>query len=265
MAALDPRAAFSLDGRVAVVTAAGAGIGRAIAQSFALAGARVFVADIDGEGAEETARLIGAAATPVQTDVTDAAAMEALAESARTVGPIGVWVNGVGVADLPLPIVDTSAAMFDRIFTVNVRSMFLACGIAARAMTASGGGSIINLSSGAGDGPVPGLGTYAMSKAAVNLLTQTLAAECGPSGVRVNGIAPGSVHTPEMENRLLAMQGRFDQSLLDAHLATIAAAAPLRRYGETSDIAMAALYLASDASRHVTGQTLRINGGTAMR
>lgn len=254
--------AFSLEGRVAVVTAAAHGIGRAVAQAFADAGARLLLADIDGEALEKTAHEIGGAAT-MQIDVVEPGALEALGEKADSLGPVKVWLNGVGFGDVNDTIVNTPVERLDRMFAINARSTYVGAVIAARLIAKAGGGSVINISSGAGEGPSPGLGTYAMCKAAVNSLTKTMAAECGPDKVRVNAIAPGLIHTPAIERRVRLTKGE-DPRLLEEHLASVAAKTPLGQYGLPNDIAMAALYLACDASRHVTGQIIRVNGGTVM-
>ena len=259
--------AFSLDGRVAVVTGAASGIGRGCALILAQAGAQIVLADIDMAGLAETQAQIAASggnAIVGRTDVSRRDDVEALAAFATGwAGRIDIWANVAGVLSAA-PIVDAGEAEFDRLVAVNLKGTYWGCAAAARAMTAQGSGSIVNISSAGADFPAPGLSIYAMTKAAVNMLTRTLAHEVGPHGVRANAIAPGFIDTPMVAYRWQRPDGGIDEAKRAEILKLRAAGSVLGVTGEPGDIGYAMLYLASDASRFVTGQVLRPNGGVAM-
>lgn len=262
----NPMAAFSLAGRGAVVVGAGTGIGRQAAITFAQAGARVTVADIDPAALEETAQLVRShcgTVDAVRIDVTDREAVQQLADRAAGRTGVDVWANVAGVISAS-NVADTTVQEFDRIVSVNMKGVYWGCASAARVMTAQGRGSIINISSTGADSPGPGLSVYAMTKAAVNMLTRTLAHEVGPSGVRVNAVAPGFIDTPMVAYRFATADGDVDEARKQEVFAARAAVTVLKRIGQPIDIALAMLYLASDASSFMTGQILRPNGGMAM-
>jgi 3-oxoacyl-[acyl-carrier protein] reductase len=253
----DPRAIFDLTDRVAVVTGAGRGIGAAT----------VVCADRDGPAVEETAAAINAtdaAATAAVLDVTRQADVDALLHDVVTEhGRLDVMANVAGIIDDRL-VVDTSEDDLDRILAVNLKGVFFGCQAAARIMVEQQSGSIINLSSGAIDAPREALAGYAMTKAAVAQLTKTLALELGPTGVRVNALAPGIILTPMIARHFTNSDGTTDEARKEAALAPVVATTPLRRIGAPEDVAFAVWYLASDASSFMTGQILRPNGGVAM-
>ncbi|OLT11377.1 3-oxoacyl-ACP reductase [Actinomadura sp. CNU-125] len=259
--------AFDLTGRTAVVTGAAGGIGRRTCVVLAQAGADVVLTDLDEPGLAETAdavRDLGRTATVVPADVTDRTAVDALARTALDAhGRIDVWANVAGVIRYGT-VVDTREADLDLIFDINVKGTYWGCAAAARAMTPRGSGSIINVASTGMDSASPGISCYAMSKAAVATLTRTLAAEAGPHGVRVNTVAPGWVPTGMTARYWTNDDGTVDEAKREQIYADRASHAPLGTIGEPSDIAWAILYLAADASRFVTGQTLRANGGVSM-
>ena len=245
---------FRVDGKVAVVTGAASGIGRASAVALAEAGATVVCADLDEAGLKETAAQIGGAVTTLRTDVSREADVAALVGHAvDTHGRIDVMANVAGII-VNNRIVDTTEDELDRVLSVNLKGVFFGTKAALAAMT--NGGSIVNMASAAIDTPAPGLVSYAMSKAAVTMLTRTAAQEGGKAGVRVNAIAPGYVVTP------MTKRGGEEQAAAVAE--QMKRIAPLRTVGEPEDIADAVVFLASDASRYMTGQILRPNGGAAM-
>lgn len=262
-----PRDAFDLSGRVAVVTGAGSGIGRASARILADAGAAVVCADINEEAANETASAIeatGGKADARRVDVAHRAAVNDLIASAvARFGRLDVMCNIAGIMH-DSAVLDTDEADLDRVLAVNLKGVFFGCQAAGRVMAEQGSGSIINMASGAIDTPAPRIACYAIAKAGVNQLTKTLALELGPRGVRVNAIAPGFVITGMTGRHFRLPDGSIDPERFEAATAPMRRASPLGVVGEPEDIAYAVLYLASDAARFVTGQTLRPNGGVTM-
>jgi 3-oxoacyl-[acyl-carrier protein] reductase len=254
--------AFSLRGRTAVVTGAAVGIGRQTAITFAQAGADVVLVDLDEVALKQAAievQSAGVSATAAVVDVSSKEAVDALAaQTLAERGRIDVWANVAGIIRYS-PVVDASEADLRTVIDVNLLGTFWCAAAAARAMTAAGQGSIINVASAAADMPSPTCAGYGMTKAAVVNLTKTLAAEIGPAGVRVNAIAPGWIETPMTLNRF-----GDDNAAREATVRQRAALSPLRATGKPADIAYAMLYLASDASRFVTGQVVRPNGGIVM-
>lgn len=248
---------MSSTARLAVVTGGGAGIGRSSALSLAEAGYTVAIADIDLTAAEETARQIGCAGHAFAVDVRDREAVFALARACAEIGSIEVWLNSAGVAAMA-KLGEITPASYERIRQINMDGTLWGCAAAAEHMIPLGRGAIINISSNAADQPMPTLSVYAMTKAAVNMLTRSLALELGPHGIRVNAVAPGFILTPMTAPDGLAPAER------NALIARNAARSPLNRVGEPEDIAAAVAYLASDKARFVTGHILRVNGGAAM-
>ena len=255
---------FSLAGNVAVITGAASGIGRASAILLAEAGARVVISDVDNAGLESCAAAIGDAAIVVPADVSDRQAVDRLAETAlETAGHIDVWANVAGIIK-PFPIVEADEALLDQTIAVNLKGTYWGCAAAARAMRESGGGSIINMSSAGAESSPAGLSAYALTKAGINALTRTAAREFGPWGVRVNAVAPGFVETPLASHHYTRADGTIDDALREETLKPRRAASPLGITGEPLDIAYAVLYLAGSASRFMTGQVVRPNGGAVM-
>jgi 3-oxoacyl-[acyl-carrier protein] reductase len=259
-----PLDAFSLEGRVAVITGAASGIGREAAHVLAGAGAKVVLADLNEAGLAEAASAIGPAAIAQPTDVSRRAGIDALADRALAWGGrIDVWANVAGTASA-CGILDATEDLVDRIIAVNLKGVYWGSIAAARAMKQQGGGSIINMSSTGATTAPPGMSIYAMTKAGVNAVTRSIAKEMGPFGVRANAISPGFVETPLASWSYTRSDGEIDQALREKALELRRAASPLGITGEPGDIAHAMLYLASDASRFITGQNLHVNGGVTM-
>lgn len=258
--------AFSLSGRVAVVTGAAGGIGRQAAITFAQAGADVAIADVGEEGlagTEELVRATGRRVVVRRTDVSRLAEVEALADTAtRELGPIDVWANVAGIIKY-FPITESAEADVRAIVDVNLLGVYFGVRTAGLAM-AGRGGSIVNIASAGGEVPAPTLSVYGMTKAGVIHLTKTAAAELGPKGIRVNAVAPGFIPTPMTSIYWTDAEGNVDPEAKARTLAQRASTSPLSLTGETTDITFAMLYLATDASRFMTGQTLRPNGGVHM-
>jgi NAD(P)-dependent dehydrogenase (short-subunit alcohol dehydrogenase family) len=240
-----------LDGKCAVVTGGARGIGRDVALRFAQHGARVAVLDVDSAGAAGTASEVGGIA--IACDVADSAAVErALADAAATLGKLDVLVNNAGVSHLAL-LALTGDDAWRRMLDVNLSGVFFATRAAAPLMLATGGGVIVNNSSGSGPRPTRGESAYSAAKAGVIALTQAAAQEYAPE-VRVNCVSPGLIRTPMSEPL-------FARSEL---LEPMRRSTPLGRAGTGEEIADVVLFLASDLSRYMTGQNLVVDGGMGL-
>lgn len=258
--------ALALQNKVAVVTGAGSGLGQETARILALAGARLVLVDVNEEGLRKTAALLDQPnASSRNVDISLRDEVEMLADTTLAdLGRLDVWVNCAGVPYLH-PLLETDPKKAERVIAVNMMGTYWCCAAAGRVMSAKGSGSIVNISSGGGGAPAPGVAIYAMTKAAVNSLTWTSAAELGPRGVRVNAVSPGWVETPMSSSMYRNSGGQVDPAMREAVIGQMVRMSPLGLVGKTSDIAHAVLYLASDASRFVTGQILSVNGGASMR
>jgi 3-oxoacyl-[acyl-carrier protein] reductase len=243
-----------LENKVAVVTGAASGFGKAIAETFAREGARVVVADINGQGARNVAQAIGASAVHVAADVSKRADVEAMVgEAVKSFGGLDIMVNNAGTTHRNQPMLDVTEAEFDRIFAVNVKSVYLAALACVPEMEKRGGGVIINTASTAGVRPRPGLTWYNASKGAVITMTKSMAAELAPKKIRVCAINPVAGDTP-----LLA---EFMGADTPENRARFIATIPLGRLSLPADVANAALFLASPDSSMITGVALEVDGG----
>jgi 3-oxoacyl-[acyl-carrier protein] reductase len=241
-----------LDGRTAIVTGAGSGFGEGIATAFAAAGAKVMVADINGEAARRVADTISGIACTV--DVADGVSVAAMGDAAgRAWGETDILVNNAGITHRPMPLDEVSEADFDRVLTVNAKSVYLTARRFVPAMKARRSGVILNIASTAGISPRPNLNWYNASKGWMITATRTMAVELAPFGIRVNAVCPVAGETPLLASFL----GEDTPQMRAKFLSTI----PLGRFSTPGDIAGAALYLCSDAASMITGATLTVDGG----
>lgn len=246
---------MELHDRIAVVTGAGSGIGRAIAHRFAEVGATVIAADLDPQAAEATALLAPDHIVPHQVDVRDETSVRALMDSVLArFGRIDILVNNAGIGTTK-DVVETELEEWEQVFAVNVRGVFLCCKYALPSMMARRSGVIINIGSVAGLIGIPKRAAYCASKGAVVTLTKQIAIAYVKDGIRCNCICPGTVDTPWVE-RLVARQ----PDPLAARRA-LEARQPMGRLVRPEEVAAAALYLASDEAAAVTGSILVVDGG----
>ena len=241
-----------LHGTVAIVTGGGSGMGAAIAETFAREGAHVAVVDVDGDAAKAIARKIGNTAIAIKCDVTKRSDIDAaVVETASAFGGLNVLVNNAGVAHVNKPLLDIDEKEFDRVFAVNVKGLFMFTQAAVPLLRGKGG-VIINIGSTAGLRPRPGLSAYNATKGAVHNLTKTLAVELAPDKIRVCAIAPVATDTPLLPTFLGPAPG-----MREKFIATV----PLGRLAMAQDIADAALFLASDEAKFLTGNIMEVDGG----
>src|SRR6516165_193394 len=236
------RGLMRLEGKIALVTGAGSGIGKCIAETYAREGARVAMADINAGAAKSAARATGNNAIALRCDVSQKADVDGVVEETLAAfGTLDILVNNAGATHINKPVVEISEAEYDQIFAVNVKGIFLACQAVIPAFRKT-----------AGLRPRSGLSAYNASKGAVHVLTKSLAVELAPDGIRVCAIAPVATETPLLSSFLGSAPG-----MREKFVATI----PLGRLALPQDIADAALFLASAEAKFLTGNIMEVDGG----
>jgi NAD(P)-dependent dehydrogenase (short-subunit alcohol dehydrogenase family) len=248
------------DGKVALVTGGGSGIGRAAALAFAREGAKVVIADRNAQRGDEivwTIRDAGGIASFRRTDVSVAAEIEALVDyTTKTYGRLDLAFNNAGIEGDVKPLIDQTEANFDAVMEINVKGVWLSMKYEIPRMLEQGGGAIVNSSSVAGVTGFPGIGIYAASKHAVIGLTKTAALEYCAQGIRINAVNPAAIDT-EMIDRLADGLNTKKDDLSALH--------PLGRIGRVEEVAEAVLWLCSDRASFVTGHSLMVDGGFTAR
>jgi len=253
---------MKLEGKVAIITGGGSGIGRATAILFAREGARVVVADVAPEGGRETVEAIrreGGEAIWVETDVSKAGDVMAMVDATlQAFGRIDVLFNNAAVT-LPASVVEATEEVWDRTMAIDLKGVFLPCKYAIPHMIRGGGGAVINTASMCGLVASPNQAPYSAAKGGVVALTRQMAIDYAAHNIRVNGIAPSEVRTP----MFLGFINRAPDP--EVKMQELVARIPMGRVAEPEELARAALFLASDDSSYVTGVTLPVDGGlTAM-
>lgn len=243
-----------LKGKTALVTGAAQGFGYGIAETFLREGARVAVLDLNGDKAKEAAKALGRRAFAVTCDVGKAKSVDKAVEKVLAkVGRLDILVNNAGTTHRNKPMTEVTEEEFDRVFAVNVKSIYLTAKALVPHFREHGGGVILNIGSTAGVRPRPGLTWYNGSKGAANLISQSMAVELAPDKIRVNAIAPVAGETP----LLATFMGEDTPERRKAFTSTI----PWGRFSTPQDIANAALFLCSDEADMVTGSVLAVDGG----
>jgi 3-oxoacyl-[acyl-carrier protein] reductase len=243
-----------LENKVTIVTGAAQGFGEGIARLFAQEGAKVVVADLNGAKAQQVADAIGASAIAVAVDVGNGGQFKALvARCLDAFGDLDVVVNNAGTTHVNQPMLDVDEATFDRVFNVNVKSIFHSAHACVPIFRKRGGGSIVNIASTAGLRPRPGLVWYNSSKGAVITMTKAMAIELAPENIRVNALCPVAGDTPLLKD----FMGQDTPEIRAKFVASI----PLGRLSTPEDIAKAALHFASDDAAFLTGVCMEVDGG----
>lgn len=243
-----------LAGKTAIVTGGASGFGAGIVRKFLAEGARVMIADINGAAAADLAAELGGAALAQMVDVSDAGSVGAMAEAALdSFGQLDILVNNAGVTHLPAPLEEVGEDDFDRVFSVNMKSVYLTARALVPHMKERRAGAILNVASTAGVSPRPNLNWYNASKGWMITATKTMAVELAPHGVRVNAINPVAGETPLLKS----FMGEDTPEMRAKFLSTI----PIGRFSTPEDMGNAACYLCSDEAGMVTGVAMEVDGG----
>jgi 3-oxoacyl-[acyl-carrier protein] reductase len=243
---------MQLNGKTAIVTGGASGFGAGIARSFIEQGARVMIADINGDAAEKTAAELGAVAQAV--DVSNGASVDAMAKAAfDAFGHLDILVNNAGITHLPTPMEEVSEEDFDRVLNVNVKSVYLTARAFVPHMKGRKSGAILNVASTAGLSPRPNLNWYNASKGWMITATKTMAVELAPAGIRVNALCPVAGETPLLKS----FMGEDTPEMRAKFLSTI----PIGRFSTPEDMGNAAAFLCSDAASMITGVAMEVDGG----
>ena len=243
-----------LNGKTAVVTGAGSGIGAGIAERFVAEGARVAIVDINAEASVELAHRLGPAACAFTADVGNAESVRNMAHAvASSLGVPDILVNNAGIGHLPQPLEELTEETFDRLYHVNIRSIYLTARAFVPSMRKRGTGAVLNIASTAGVSPRPNLTWYNASKGWVITATRSMAVELAQAGIRVNAINPVASETP----LLATFMGTDTPEIRAKFLASI----PLGRFATAQDMASAAVFLCSDEASMITGVALEVDGG----
>ena len=247
--------AARLKDKVAIITGAGSGFGEATARLFAANGAKVVIADLRGDAAERVASDIGEHAYSIAGDVSSAKDVASIvSETIRQFGKVDILMNNAGTTHLIQPLLDTDEASFDRVFRVNVKSIYLFVQAVVPHMRDAGGGVILNVGSTAGLRPRPGLTWYNASKGAVNLMSKSLAVELAPWKIRVNALCPVAGDTPLLADLMGVPDTAENRQKFISSI-------PWGRLCKPSDVAAAALFLGSNEAEFITGVEFPIDGG----
>ena len=243
-----------LQGKVAIVTGGASGFGAGIARKFVAEGARVMIADLNIDMANELAAELGDAVQTIQTNVANDADVAAMVQSTiDAFGQIDILINNAGVTHLPAPMEDVTEDDFDKVFAVNCKSVYLTAKYIVPLMKAQGAGAILNVASTAGVSPRPRLNWYNASKGWMNNATKGMAVELAPAGVRVNALNPVAGDTPLLKS----FMGEDTPQMRAKFLSTI----PLGRFSTPEDMGNAACYLCSDEASMITGVCMEVDGG----
>jgi NAD(P)-dependent dehydrogenase (short-subunit alcohol dehydrogenase family) len=247
---------MQLDGKIALITGGGSGIGRETAVLFAQHGASLAIADLNPEGGQETIQMIrkaGGTAVFIQTDVAQAAQVENMVnEVVGQYGRLDIAFNNAGIEGAPVRTIDVTEAEFDQIMAVNAKGVWLCLKYEIQQMLRQGGGTIVNTASVAGLIGAHSMPAYAASKHAVVGLTRTAAVEYARKGIRVNAVCPAIIRTAMVE-RAIAQLPQLEHGAIQNN--------PSRRLGDPREVAEAVLWLASDAASFTNGATLTVDGG----
>lgn len=243
-----------LEGKTAIVTGGASGFGAGIVSKFVSEGARVMIADVNGEAAQEIAAQMEGNAIAQQTDVADGASVDAMVAAAMNAyGHVDIMVNNAGVTHLPTPLEEVGEADFDRVFHVNMKSVYLTSRALVPHMKERQAGVILNVASTAGVSPRPNLNWYNASKGWMITATRTMAVELAPVGIRVNALNPVAGETPLLKS----FMGEDTPEMRAKFLSTI----PLGRFSTPQDMGNAACFLCSDEASMITGVAMEVDGG----